>query len=102
MAGSKGNNGKPVLAVSILIYTYPAVSLAARLLVEGNKDIYKGVYSPPKPKYIHDSYLIFEGDEERIEALEAIYRQLFEKVGLRAKYLVQRRKRIDGWKYITR
>ena len=87
-----------VLAVNILIMTYPGIDIIAKSIIECNKDIYKGIFSPPKLKRIYDSYLVFEGSKERIEALEYIFRKLFEKCNLHAKWLVQRRKRLKGWR----
>jgi len=89
-----------VLAVNILITTYPGINIIVKSLIERNKDIYKGVFSPPKQKRIWDHYFVFEGPKARIESLEFIFRKLFEKCNLHAKWLVQRRKTLKGWRRV--
>ena len=70
--------------------------LPVALLVQSNRDIYKGVFIPKEPKSIDECYAIFESDdEERINNLAETFRLILEKMDYTAKYLVRVRKRLN-------
>jgi len=90
------------LLVNILVMTYPALRVITVGILRANRDIFLGIFMPPKPKRIHDSYLVFRGSGERIKALEMLFRKMFDAVDLRAGYMVQLRKRgLSGWRCIV-
>ena len=78
------------LLVSILILTYPVSRIVASGIIQANRDIFLGVYSPKTPKKLGEDVLVFKSDDEkRIKALEFIFRKLFEREGIRSKWVVQ-------------
>jgi len=91
-----------VLLVNILALTDPYLRIIVIASIRAHKDIFKGIWMPPRLKRLWDSYLVFVGSQERIEKLTKFYRMIFDKVGLKSRYLVQIRKRMPrNWECIV-
>ena len=90
------------LLVSILILTYPVPRIVASGIIQANRDIFLGVYNPKTPKKLGESVLVFKSDDEkRIEALEFIFRKLFEREGIRSKWVVQTKRDLKNYVLIV-
>ena len=66
-------------------------------LIDSNADIFKGVYTPSNSDNLLDIFLIFESDDEkRIDALYFVFSKIIrEQNGYTAKYLLEKKKRLD-------
>jgi len=91
---------KRYLVVFATIFFGHREFLPLYLIIQANKDIFKGIFAPKKPETILDCYVIFESnDEERINNLAEAFRLIIDKLGYKAKYMVQVKKRLDYSKY---